>query len=223
MRIHLILLFFLQVFGLFAQSVFDFRLSPCKALDDVYSTERILSAKEENDTLILEIRIVMNCCISAQVHVEFQKDTLAVVVKDTDQVWCACNCIYNLKLCISEIDHFNAPIRFNGKWLYRDTPENFLFPIDYEPEDKRAINDLNARGERIGYWIELKKTSAGKKIRVAQNYVLQNGVPQLVWEKVSNRKGEVLEISVLGNDGNFHLIDPANYMHLYQVYHPKEP
>lgn len=223
MRIHLILLFFLQVFGLFAQSVCNFRLSPCKGLDDIYSTERILSAKEENDTLTLELRVMLNCCVNAQVQVEFQKDTLVVVVKDTDQVWCACNCLYNLQLRISEMNLFKTPVRFNGNLLYPDTPDHFLFPIDYQPAGKTQVNCLNAAREPIGYWVKITKSSAGRKIKIEQNYMLLNGVSQLVWEKISNRKGEVLEIGVLGNDGGFHLIDPANYEHLYHMYQPKEP
>jgi hypothetical protein len=83
------------------QRLIDFSLSECQKGVNIYVIkDRIVSKKFYKDTLSLTIGLKENCCLSPSPEITLVNDTLYLKLNLTNDMFCMCDCCFNLDLNI---------------------------------------------------------------------------------------------------------------------------
>lgn len=215
MKLTFILFFIFTCLNAISQEVSSFKLSKCDMNSRVdLLRNRIISSVIKNDTLIMKIGFVENCCIDLNPSIQKIKDTLFLSLDNKSSSICMCECCFEMELIISNVKDTNFifmlekhPLKKQSK--YPKLPHEYIF------DENSPLNSLNSKGLKIGRWFENKGTT-GNKYEVYYD-LNPTDKEKIVWFKVYNNKDQLVYITIYKNDISISL-EPAEYSKLIESF-----
>ncbi|MCH2225733.1 MAG: hypothetical protein MK066_13260 [Crocinitomicaceae bacterium] len=209
MKYCLYILFLVLSGGSTAQEVVETSLSSCdnKSYPE-YIRNRLIEKEVKDDTLFLNVGLVLNCCPSPTPKLTYRNDSLFLEIIDNSEIWCACECCFELQIKATGIADTNftlihqfemSDFADNGfiDWTeYHELKQyrnKYIFPSQEKINEAVDINQKDSLGRKIGTWYILYDNSNKVKYRV--NYVIdENGESKADWSVRYSEEGIMTEI-----------------------------
>jgi predicted peptidase len=226
----LFFLFFFVQLG-YSQEVIETSIINCDSeYNPAFKQNRLLKKEVQEDTLNIEICLILNCCSNPSAQIDFTKDTLILEILDTSNMTCTCLCDFNINIKAKGVLDTNFTLLYKFRQgVYSDTTiknstiyqelkklQNiYIFPTLDEINADYSFNQTNREGQKIGVWNTYQKHS--KKVLTKTYYSLDNqGVSQIVWKVEYDDKEELIEICTNKSNKILSCIDFKSYMILIQ-------
>lgn len=209
-----------------AQNVHEIELSSCdnKSYPE-FIRNRLISKEIKNDTLFLNLGLVLNCCPSVNPKLKYRNDTLFIEIIDDSEIWCACECCYELQMKVTGIPDTNftliQPIEMSDfvdnqivDWTeYRELKQyesKYIFPSSDRINAIVDFNQFDSLGRKIGVWNILYDNS--QKVKYRFNYFIDaNGKSQIEWSVTYNEEGIIIEICARTEANEITCADKIDY------------
>lgn len=166
-----LLIFIFLLFGwiTFSQDIVSYEISACGRFSHVeYRHEnRLIDKSFVRDTLHLKLGVVRNCHFDPKLSVTCKPDSLLLDLRNTSELFAACQCYYEIRIDIVEIKdtNFNLycladQIQFSEKGMEElveikeifPFSNKYIFPKPSEIALSEPKNQYNAEGLTIGIW-----------------------------------------------------------------------
>lgn len=169
------------------------RLSDCNPEDyETLVRKRIVSKTVSNDTLSLRIGFMESCCGELKPEFWQSNDTLYLTMHNLSDIFCPCNCCYEMAMQVSDISDTNFVLMW-GDFVLKTESKYPKLPHEYEFNDKTPVNQLNAEGLKVGLWREENKNGFRIEIYYGIN---PRGESLIIWRRVYDKKGKLKQIAV---------------------------
>jgi hypothetical protein len=222
------LLYFVFGFNCLSQRVIDTQISGCDTKSDSeYIRNRLIAKELKQDTLTLNLGLVLNCCVTPNPSVTFINDTLFLQIRNDSDIWCACNCCFELTITIKGIPDtmFTLIQRVETREFVNNAVEKrslnqelkqhrnkYIFPDPDEIGTFNGVNQRNSDGEKIGRWNEKKNNDVKHTIYYAINQY-EKSVP--LWWMMQDNSGDLIEICAKKGSSSI-CIDANEYKALFK-------
>lgn len=197
---------------LFSQKIEMFSMSSCdnKGRNIAFINERIVEYKHSSDTLTVVLDVVANCAIDPSPKIKFKKGILNIDLNNTSDIVEMCECCFELRFVITEVDSFNTAVIYLGEKILKFN-ENRLIPLpdEYVITDTTHFNQLNENGLKVGFW---KEKLYDKKIERLTFYKVVDDKSVFMWSKVVDIETKQLKsVSIRMRDGENMELLPEEY------------
>ncbi len=190
MKLLFLTLSMLLPFFISSQEIIELRLSDCDSQTNLDLLKpRINSKKILNDTLLLSIGYKDNCCIEPKAKLNLNNDTLNIKINNTSDIWCACDCCFELDVKITGIKDTNFILVMNDQVFKTSTNRFYKLPEDYNINRKTPNNQHNEKGDKIGLWVSFHDNST--IIKSEEYFLAENNQVVRVWTKFYDNNGEL--------------------------------
>jgi len=156
MKIHLSILFLMQLFSTGAQKLVRFETIQCK--DPIVYFQiihnRLISQKIQGDSLTFTIGFTHNCAFDPKEPVfSLKNDSLYLQTNGLSESYAACECYFTMNFTLAEMADTIKTLIVDQQPLIRVKSKYIDFPKD-EPIAKKLIkNKTDKQGRKVGYWI----------------------------------------------------------------------
>lgn len=208
---HTIIFLSLLSFSIsFAQDVVGISLSACDAKTDpffVYSN-RLISKKIDNDTLILQIGVLRNCSFEPKIALNQKGDSLIIEIDNISEFRMGCECCYEMNIKAIGIkdtsftlfhkftvsDFTNEGVKKRDFYSKMTSSQNkYIFPTISEIELTPPNNHYTPDSLKIGPWHIYDEQT--KKLKAKAYYVIdEKGESITLWSASFNEKGKLVQI-----------------------------
>jgi len=205
------ILFLLNIWLAHSQEVANSRLSDCD-VSTFLELVRPRIAKREilNDTLFMTIGFKENCCIEPQPQLKKSNDTLYLIKNDISDLWCACDCCFELDLKITGISDTNFILIVDNIEYKTRSSNRVKLPDEYVFDKKTLINQVNENNLKIGLWRTYFENS--NKIKIEEYFSEEWKEPIRVWYKTYDKKGNLTSVGIRTGPNNSMLdLEPNEY------------
>ena len=114
---------------------------------------RISQYQFTNDTLTLELSLVLNCCLNPEEDFYYKNDTLFISYQNLGNYEpCACNCCFSFSHKIIGIDTQKLTIFYDQKELEKSDEIYLTFDETYEIHNSDTFNLKDKYGLEQGIW-----------------------------------------------------------------------
>ena len=211
MKKHTIILLSLLSFSIsFAQDVVGISLSDCDAKTDPFFvyTNRLISKKIDNDTLILQIGVLRNCSFEPKIALNQKGDSLIIEIDNISENRTSCECCYELNIKAIGIkdtsfalihkftvsDFTKEGIKKRDVYTQMTCSQNkYIFPTISEIELAPPNNNYTLDSLKIGPWHIYDEQT--KKLKAKAYYVIdEKGESTTLWCASFNEKGKLVQI-----------------------------
>jgi hypothetical protein len=211
MKYILKILFLLNIGLVYSQEVANSRLSDCDASTfPELIRPRIAKREIINDTLYMSIGFAANCCIEPQPKLIKSNDTLYLIKNNISDLWCACNCCFELDLKITGIYDTNFILIVDGIELITHSSNRVKLPDEYIFDKKTPINQGNENNLKIGLWRTYYENS--NKIKIEEYFSEEWKEPIRVWYKTYDKTGNLTSVGIRTSPNNSMIeLEPNEY------------
>ncbi len=191
----------------FTQQITGFSLSSCdKKSDPVYIHNRLISKEIRQDTLILKLGLVLNCCPDPKPILKYDKDTLLLDVNDRSEIFCACLCCFEFEIRLTGIRDTTFTL---VQKRFQDDPESkavsdhafleelkyhsskYIFPTPQEIVALKFCNQTDVTGLKTGLWNIYFPGTDKIKVKVFYEKDEQNKI-FAAWHIEYSKDGDIL-------------------------------
>lgn len=198
-----------------AQEVVTYKLSECDSDSYVELVRRrIVSKTVKEDTLILKLGFIENCCLSPKPSIKKSNDSLFLSMQNVSELFCACDCCFEMEIKVSNIRDTNFVLMWD-KYAVKTQSKYPKLPHEYQFDENTPINKLNIDSLKIGLWHEYRESS-GRKYEI---YYDLNPTERSValWTRVYDKNGELIEIAVRwGESRDIITFEPQEYSRIFE-------
>lgn len=153
----------------FSQDIVSYEISACDRFGQVeYMREnRLIDKSFVEDTLHLKLGVVRNCHFDPKITATFKPDSLLLDLRNTSELFAACQCYYEIRMDIVEIKDTNfnlyclaEHITFSERGMEEliqikeifPFRSKYIFPKLSEIALSEPKNQFNAEGLTVGIW-----------------------------------------------------------------------
>jgi hypothetical protein len=213
---YIIEISFLLIWSLtHSQELASFKLSECDAGSNIdLLRRRIISKELSADTLRINIGFIENCCLSPKPSIKNSNDTLYLSMENSSDIWCACDCCFEMTLVISNIADTNFTLMW-GEYEVKAQSKYPKLPHEYIFNSNTPTNQLNDRDIKVGLWYKYSDQSPGRKYEIFYDETPDEKAVTK-WIRVYNKDGELMEISIMkGRNGDSVIFEPEEYNRVF--------
>lgn len=194
-----------------------------------YMNDRLIEKELDNDTLRLNVGLIMNCCNEIETSLNYKRDTLFLTLTDTSSMDCACDCCFELRIDALGITDTSFTLvyqledkvlvgankvetRKTSKTLNKNISK-YIFPGLEHMDRFHAINRKNDEGQRIGLWEDYYSDTTTIKYKTLYAFK-SKGASETVWRISYDKKGEITEVCAVNKRGNMTCITNREYFRI---------
>ncbi|MFN5982896.1 MAG: hypothetical protein ACK476_18970 [Fluviicola sp.] len=204
-----------------AQEVVETSLSSCdnKSYPE-YIRNRLIEKEIMNDTLFLNVGLVLNCCPNPIPKFTYRNDSLILEILDDSEMWCTCYCCFEMQIKVVGIIDTNftlfQKIETSKQTEYSELKKltnKYVFPSLKEINSTTQVNQTNKDGLKVGIWNMYYENSEVVKYKTLYS-INSSNESEITWcvkydidGKISNvsSKMEIYESTYIEVEGDDYL------------------
>ncbi|MDX2361983.1 MAG: hypothetical protein QNK23_14330 [Crocinitomicaceae bacterium] len=207
---HTLYMFFVIISAVStAQEVVHTTVSDCdKKSYPEYIRNRLIEKELKEDTLFLNVGLVLNCCLSPMPKLIYRDDTLFLEIIDSSDIRCACVCCFEIQVKAIGIPDTNftlihqyeaSDITNEGfiDWteykMLKKYKNKYIFPSPEELDNISEYDQISSSGSKIGAWNIYYDNSEKVKYKVFY-FIDVEGESKIAWSIRYDEEGEISEI-----------------------------
>jgi len=192
-----------------AQEVINTSLSSCDSKSNpAYIRDRLIEKELKNDTLFLNVGLVLNCCPSLNTELTYRNDTLFLKITDESDITCMCECCFELQIKAIGVPDTNFTLIHQFETLDLSTEDftykiegrelryfksKYIFPSLEEMNDFTEVNLTDSKGRKVGIWDILYEET--EKVKYRRKYFINDqGESKVSWIVRFDEEGSIEEV-----------------------------
>ena len=226
MKYCIYILFLILCKDISAQEIVNTSLSSCdEKSNPIYIRNRLIEKEIKQDTLFLNVGLILNCCITPNPILTYKNDTLFLEIANTSDLWCACECCFELKIEATGIPDTNFILMLQSKanditnegfidrTKYREIKQyknKYIFPSIEELEVNDEFDQTDSSGLKSGIRYVYFDNSEKLKYKIVL-FINEKQLTQTRLIVKYNEDGDTVEICSVSEENELICIDWHEY------------